>query len=298
MHLRIWLITALALPSMTGGPMAANACAAQDDALKKLGGTWHFVEDRTEGRPVDKQGPPMSVRFELRVEKDGVIYPRRQGDERITLDGSVIERKNDNGSITRFNGKWKNGSLVYTLKTERLSDNKTVLTIRREFRATDEGLLINVTVNDGTKQVALYRHPEDVALPKPAKAVIADMTWLAGAWGGMRRTSSIEERWTPPRGGAMLGISRTVRRDKMVAFEFLRVVERDGGLVYIAQPGGRPPTEFTLTELKANRAVFVNPRHTYPQRIIYELSKDGALKASIGFAKGRLQSFDFKRESK
>jgi hypothetical protein len=36
----------------------------------------------------------------------------------------------------------------------------------------------------------------------------------------------------------MLGTSRTVRGGKMIAFEFLRVVERDGGWVYAAQPGG------------------------------------------------------------
>ena len=54
---------------------------------------------------------------------------------------------------------------------------------------------------------------------------------------------------------------------------YLRIVERDGGLVYIAQPGGNPPTEFVLTELDKKRAVFVNPRHDFPQRIIYEPPK-------------------------
>jgi len=144
--------------------------------------------------------------------------------------------------------------------------------------------------------MALYRHPEDIELPEPATAKIPDMAWLAGAWGGTMGTSSIEERWSPTKGGAMLGVARTVREEKMVAFEFLRIVERDGGLVYIAQPGGRPPTEFVLTELDNKRAVFVNPRHDYPQRIIYKLSQEGDLTASIGYAKGRLQSLEFKRE--
>ena len=39
----------------------------------------------------------MSAKFTLRVAKDAVIYPRSRGDERITLDGSVIEKKVDNG---------------------------------------------------------------------------------------------------------------------------------------------------------------------------------------------------------
>jgi hypothetical protein len=84
----------------------------------------------------------------------------------------------------------------------------------------------------------------------------------------------------------------------MTAFEYLRIVERDGGLVYVAQPGGGSPTEFALTELDNQRAVFVNPRHDYPQRIVYELLDAGALSASIGFAKGRLQRLELTPETK
>jgi hypothetical protein len=83
----------------------------------------------------------------------------------------------------------------------------------------------------------------------------------------------------------------------MVAFEYLRIVERDGGLVYIAQPGGAKGTEFVLTELAGTRAVFENPRHDYPKRIVYELSAEGGLSATIGFAKGGSpRRFEFKRE--
>jgi hypothetical protein len=294
MYLRTWLATALALLATIGGPKASSA---QDDDLRKLDGTWLFVEDRTEGRAVEEGGAPMSVKFALRVEKDAVIYPRPRGDERITLDGSVIEKKEDDGSIARYHGEWKkkDGWLEYKLERVRPAEKEPSFVLKRVFRPTDEGLLVYIFSNKFAKQVALYRHPEDIALPEPAKATIADMTWLAGAWGA---TASTEERWSPPKGGAMLGVSRTVKGEKMVAFEYLRIVERDGGLVYVAQPGGRPPTEFVLTELDEKRAVFVNPRHSYPQRIVYELSKEGDLTASIGFAKGRLQSFEFKREGK
>ena len=94
----------------------------------------------------------------------------------------------------------------------------------------------------------------------------------------------------------MLAVSRTVSRGRMSAFEFLRIVEKDGGLVYIAQPNGGAPTEFVLTEFSATRAVFDNPRHDYPKRIVYELKPDG-LTATIGFMKGGTpRRFEFKRE--
>lgn|GEM_PF-4994472 len=67
--------------------------------------------------------------------------------------------------------------------------------------------------------------------------------------------------------------------------------------VIVAQPSGRPPTEFVLTELGKTRAVFENPRHDSPQRITCELSAEGRLTASIGFTKGGTpRRFEFKRE--
>ena len=307
MHRLFWLATVVVLIATIGTPIAANAqgvAKSQDEELRKLDGTWIFVEDRTEGRPVDRGGAPMNVKFTLRVEKDAVIYPRSRGEERITLNDSIIEKeggkdKEGNDYVKRYRGKWtkKDRWLEYWIETVRLADNEKVLVTKRVFQITDDGLLVYVFSNKSSKQVALYRHPEDIELPEPAKATIADLAWLADAWTGMQGTSSTEERWSPPKGGAMLGVSRTVRGEKIIAFEYLRIVERGGGLVYVAQPGGQPPTEFVLTELDDQRATFVNPRHDYPQRIVYELSEKGSLTASIGFAKGRLQSCKFERES-
>ena len=82
----------------------------------------------------------------------------------------------------------------------------------------------------------------------------------------------------------------------MTTFEFLRIVEREGTLVYIAQPNGSPPTEFVLTEIGKDKAVFANPRHDSPQKITSELTPTG-LTASIGYSKGGSPTrFEFRRE--
>jgi hypothetical protein len=98
----------------------------------------------------------------------------------------------------------------------------------------------------------------------------------------------------------MLAVARSVNTSgQMFAFEYLRIVERDGGLVYIAQPGGKTPTEFVLTELTKTRAVFENPRHDYPKRVVYELPAEGRLHATIGQLKGGTpRRFEFKREGR
>jgi hypothetical protein len=299
MHLRTWSATALALLASLGA--AAGQPPALPDGVKALDGEWVYVEDRTEGRTKEQQGPNTGPRLKMRVEKDAVVLVRSGGDIRMALDGSPTEVPSPYGG-SRYRGEWKEGAYVY--ESEPLAKNGGRL-IRWKMRVTADGMLVGVTVDPpkGKESVCLFRHPTDIALPKPAKAAIGDLAWLAGAWVGTRgekATTSIEERWSPPLGGAMLATSRTVSRgkDRMIAFEYLRIVERDGGVVYIAQPGGRAPTEFVLTELGKTRAVFENPRHDSPQRIVYELSAEGGLSTSIGFMKGgNPLRFEFKREA-
>ena len=216
----------------------------------------------------------------------------------IPLDGSVREVPADE-TVTRYIGEWRDDALEYVIETVRKSDDAITSLIRREFRPTPRGLLVHVVVGEPAvlDSLALYRHPKDIELPEPAKATIADVAWITGAWVGTRGNSSIEERWGPPLGGALLGTSRTVSRGRMSAFEYLRIVERDGGLVYVAQPGGGTPTEFVLTEFHDTFAVFENPRHDSPQRIVYEHPDEDELIASIGFLNGgRPRLFEFERE--
>ena len=127
------------------------------------------------------------------------------------------------------------------------------------------------------------------------RATIADVAWLAGTWANDGKPVLSEERWTPPAGGAMLAVARTVKGERMVAFEYLRIVEREGGLVYIAQPNGRPPTDFTLTSFSAQSATFENPAHDFPKMIRYTLKPDGVLEAVISDGGKRAQTFAFKR---
>lgn len=303
MHMRIWPATVLRLTTLLIA-LASSVLSAQSDGLRALDGEWIYVEDRTEGRALEQMGPPMSSKFSMRVE-DGAIVLNGHGsghrDVRVAIDGSVTEVKEPK-TISRYRGSWKDGVFEYTVAFERLSGNvEGIRSIRRSFRMTTEGLVVSVAVDPPmvSDSVAIYRHAEDIPLPAPAKATIGDLSWLAGAWVGSRSSgSSIEERWSPPLGGAMLAVSRTVNTSgKMVAFEFLRIVERDGGLVYAAQPGGAKATEFVCTELSAKRAVFENPRHDYPKRIVYELSVEGGLNASIGYLKGGTpRRFEFTAE--
>jgi hypothetical protein len=123
---------------------------------------------------------------------------------------------------------------------------------------------------------------------------LKDFAWLAGSR-SMKATVLIEERWTEPASNMMLGLSRTVRGDKVVEFEFLRIEARADGLYYVAQPGGRPPTGFKLTKWDGSEAIFENPQHDFPKRVIYRRLPDNVVVARVdGGAETTGQEFTFK----
>lgn len=304
------LFAPLALLATLGSLSIALASAqapTTPDSLRALDGEWIFVEDRTEGRPLERLAPPMGSKFSFRIDDGAVFLVQGHGsghrDVRVPLDGSINEVVEPQ-KTSRYRGQWKDDAFTYEVDFVRAQGKPPDGLIRRQFRITPDGLIVrsNLGSPDEFSSVGLYRHAQDIPLPTPAKAAISDLAWLAGAWVGQRGpegATSIEERWTTPLGGAMLAVSRTVNKNNiMVAFEYLRIVERNDSLVYIAQPGGAPPTEFTLTEITPTRAVFDNPRHDYPKRIAYELSPEGALTATIGYTKGGSpRRFEFKPES-
>lgn len=139
-----------------------------------------------------------------------------------------------------------------------------------------------------------------VLLAPPALAQTAPaspfepIAWLAGCWRADAGEPGSIEQWMPPAGGSMLGMGRTVRGGRTAEFEFMRIVAEDGTLVFVAQPSGRPPTRFPAARVGAAEAVFEQPGHDFPQRVIY--ARDGAdrLRARIeGTRGGQLRGIDF-----
>lgn len=111
--------------------------------------------------------------------------------------------------------------------------------------------------------------------------------WMAGVWVGEQDGVQMEEHWMPPQGGCLLGIHRDVAGGRTVSFEFMRIAEdSDGRIAFWGSPMGRPAIGFQLVESKDRRAVFENPEHDFPQRILYWLAPDGRLHARIEDMKG------------
>lgn len=122
--------------------------------------------------------------------------------------------------------------------------------------------------------------------------------WMAGCWSGTRDGERFHERWTVADASTLLGVSHTVKGGKMTAFEFLRVIVKNGKSVYVAQPGGVPPTEFVATTVTSEQIVFENPAHDFPKRVIYQRAGADRLTASIdgGAASKQRMEFPMARE--
>ena len=149
----------------------------------------------------------------------------------------------------------------------------------------------------------LFVCSEGISIHTSAQAAydIADLAWISGDWqtpSGQK--AQIEEHWTAPAGASMMGLSRTVAQGKTVEFEYLRIEQRADGIYYVAHPKARcPGTDFKLTSLTGKEAVFENPEHDFPKRIIYRKSADGSLVASIDGGPGtKTLLFSFRPMSK
>lgn len=124
-----------------------------------------------------------------------------------------------------------------------------------------------------------------ILLPIPVSAqgvaTVADFAWLTGTRRMVSDRMTIEETWSPPADNMIFGLSRTLRGTRVVGFEFLRIQSRGDTLVYYAQPNGRTATPFTLTSWNGTDAVFENPTHDFPKRILYTKLADGLVRARI-----------------
>ena len=297
-------------------PMAAAGQTTPD-----LSGTWTLPPDASagaNGKPAPAPGFGASI--SIHQTSETITISRMLGgapvDVRHSLDGRetttrVPGRLCMGESRAVWTAGWEEGVLVTRL-TGIFAAGATTPTssaVTTTFRLeSPETLAIDVSVRPPgaatprTTSTRYRRTGQPAAAPatSPAapEATIAQAAWLAGVWSSTTGSNTTEERWTPPSGGSMMAISRTMRNGHTNAFEFLCIVERDGGLVYQAMPNGRQPaTEFTLTKIEKDSLTFENPSHDFPTSIRYSLTADGTLEATVSGSGGQKPLvFRFRRQ--
>jgi hypothetical protein len=102
--------------------------------------------------------------------------------------------------------------------------------------------------------------------PVPFRATIDDLAWLAGSWYGHIGDDPIDEHWSAPAGGVMIGMFRWLKQGRLYMYEFLAIEpDGDGGLVLrlkhfheglVAWEGKSLVRAFPLVELGNRQATF------------------------------------------
>ena len=120
----------------------------------------------------------------------------------------------------------------------------------------------------------------------PPKPDVSKLAWLSGSWVSESGDQWTEESWSAPRGGMMLGMGSSGRGERVGDWEHMRIApDETGTLSFWGSPKGAPAVPFRLVSLTAGEAVFENPKHDYPVRIVYR--REGkALVATISGAGG------------
>jgi hypothetical protein len=123
------------------------------------------------------------------------------------------------------------------------------------------------------------------------------LAWMVGSWAADGGGTYVEEHWTPARGNTMLAVARTTRGPRTVFYEFLRIEQTGDAITYHGAPKGRhPATPFQMTEVSADKVVFENPQHDFPQRITYWRDGPDGMGAKVEGKDGKgAQSWVFKR---
>lgn len=125
---------------------------------------------------------------------------------------------------------------------------------------------------------------------------LADLGFITGCWESNKpkQTTVGTERWSPISAGMMMGVSQTVKGDKTVMFEFLRIVQDGTNVFYIARPStNEGETSFKLIKLANQEATFENPTHDFPQRVIYRVSGQNLFARIEGMNEGKPMGIDF-----
>jgi hypothetical protein len=110
--------------------------------------------------------------------------------------------------------------------------------------------------------------------------------FMVGCW-EITGPRHARETWYKAADEFLMGQATTVAGGKVVEFEYTRVQSKDGVVTFTAQPGGTPPTVFTMDPKSGtDEAIFVNMAHDFPKRVVYKRTAPDALLAWIDGGEG------------
>ncbi|MFP9116017.1 DUF6265 family protein [Flavobacterium sp. RHBU_3] len=126
---------------------------------------------------------------------------------------------------------------------------------------------------------------------------ISKAEWLLGRWENPSKDGLYEETWVKANDSVLNGASYYISGKDTLFSETVVLDEVAGKMAYtVTVPGqnNEQPVRFDLTKITDTEIVFENPKHDYPNKIVYTQVKPDSLVAVIyGTQKGKPASENF-----
>jgi hypothetical protein len=157
----------------------------------------------------------------------------------------------------------------------------------------------------GVALAILAAAPAQSSAPAPSRAVLADLSWMAGRWIDDSGGDLSEEVWSAPSGDSMMGMWRYVSGGEVRIFELLTITLEADGIVLrlrhfdpdlVGREDKATPVVLKLVAWKPREAAFEGRVVGGPGnvRLTYRRPTDDSLTSTLE-KDGKSQEFTFRR---
>lgn len=131
---------------------------------------------------------------------------------------------------------------------------------------------------------------------------INKMNWLEGSWENKMPEGILTETWTKVNDSTYKGKTLFIKEKDTIHNEEIVLSQKGETLYYTPTVIGQnndEPIEFKMTNSTENEFVFENPKHDYPQKIVYKKLNATNLVATIsGKQRGKASSESYPMKKK
>ncbi|WP_309641676.1 DUF6265 family protein [Flavobacterium sp.] len=142
-----------------------------------------------------------------------------------------------------------------------------------------------------------------ISCKKPQKEnKLESMNWLIGTWENKSDEGNMIETWSKTNDSLYVGGSYFIKEKDTLHSESIELTQKANTILYIPTVKGQnnnQPVPFQLTKQTPKQLVFENPKHDFPQKIIYnQITADSLVATISGMQQGKASSESFSMRKK
>jgi len=131
---------------------------------------------------------------------------------------------------------------------------------------------------------------------------LESMQWLIGTWENKSDEGDMIETWSKTNDSLYVGTSYFIKEKDTLDSESIELKQKGETILYVPTVKGQnnnQPVTFQLTQQTPKQLVFENPKHDFPQKIVYQQITADSLVATIsGIQQGKASSDSFPMKKK